>query len=163
MTFLITTISRSVFAQQPEASDVPKGPSAEIIIDDPALDDAETVYDDIMPSFGRKKQDLFDFSGWVSRNLQYPMEEDYSYRSVRDSDNKPRYKPIEAQGRVVASFIVEKDGKISDITILTSPDNRLSDEVIRVLRSSPKWKPGTRNGEAVRVKFTLPVEFSLYY
>lgn len=65
------------------------------------------------------------------------------------------------QGRVTVSFIVEKDGSLSDFVIIRSPDPSLSKEVIRVLSFMPKWKPGKQNGKIVRVKWSMPVTFKL--
>lgn len=65
------------------------------------------------------------------------------------------------QGRVFAQFVVEKDGTITRIKVLRSPDPNLSDETIRVLANMPKWKPGIQQGKPVRVKFSLPVMFRL--
>ncbi|MCF0194179.1 MAG: energy transducer TonB [Bacteroidaceae bacterium] len=65
------------------------------------------------------------------------------------------------QGRVMASFVVNKDGSIVDVKVLRSPDPALSKEAERVLMSMPKWKPGKQRGKPVRVKFTLPVMFRL--
>ena len=65
------------------------------------------------------------------------------------------------QGRVICSFIVETDGSISDITISKRVDPTLDREAVRVIKSMPKWKPGTMKGKAVRVKYTMPVTFKL--
>ncbi len=65
------------------------------------------------------------------------------------------------QGRVTLSFVVEKDGSISNIEILRSPAEELSQEAIRLVKSMPKWKPGKLKGEKVRVKYVLPVTFRL--
>jgi len=65
------------------------------------------------------------------------------------------------QGRVVLSFIVEKDGSISTIKVMRSPDERLSLEAIRVVRKMPKWTPAKQEGKPVRVKYVLPVTFRL--
>ena len=67
------------------------------------------------------------------------------------------------QGRVIVSFIVEKDGSVSNILVLQSPDKLLADEALRVIASSPAgaWTPGEQRGEKVRVKYTLPVDFRL--
>ena len=67
------------------------------------------------------------------------------------------------QGRVIVSFIVEKDGSVSNILVLQSPDKLLADEARRVIASSPAgaWTPGEQRGEKVRVKYTLPVDFYL--
>lgn len=63
-------------------------------------------------------------------------------------------------GRVIAQFAIERDGSLTFERILRTPDKRLSDEVQRVIESSPRWKAGTQRGHAVRVRFTLPVDFA---
>ena len=65
------------------------------------------------------------------------------------------------QGRVVTTFVVERDGSITDVKIIKSVDPSLDKEAVRVVKSMPKWNPGKQNGSAVRVKFTLPVTFRL--
>ena len=65
------------------------------------------------------------------------------------------------QGRVVTTFVVERDGSISDVKVIKSVDPSLDKEAVRVVKSMPKWNPGKQNGAAVRVKFTLPVTFRL--
>ena len=63
------------------------------------------------------------------------------------------------QGRVVLSFVIEKDGRLTNIQVLQTPDRSLSEEAIRVLNKSPKWSPGKQRNQVVRVKYTLPVDF----
>ncbi len=82
---------------------------------------------------------------YIKNNLKYP-----SFASENG-----------IQGRVTLSFVVEKDGSISNIEILRSPAEELSQEAIRLVKSMPKWKPGVLKGENVRVKYVLPVTFRL--
>ena len=89
--------------------------------------------------------DLGNFRAWVQKNVKYPAE--------------AFEKGI--GGRVVLSFVVEKDGSVSDIQKLQAPDASLWEEARRVIASSPKWKPGEQRGQIVRVKYTLPVDFRL--
>ena len=89
--------------------------------------------------------DLGNFRAWVQKNVKYPAE--------------AFEKGI--GGRVVLSFVVEKDGSVSDIQKLQAPDASLWEEARRVIVSSPKWKPGEQRGQIVRVKYTLPVDFRL--
>lgn len=98
-----------------------------------------------MPTF--MGGDLSTFRDWVMQNIRYPEE--------------ARKKGIE--GNVVVNFCVGKDGYIKEsrITVLESPDKLLSDEVIRVLKSSPQWTPGKQKGNPVVVQFTLPVGFKV--
>ena len=65
------------------------------------------------------------------------------------------------QGRVICSFVVEKDGSISDAKIMRSVDTSLDEEALRVVNSMPNWTPGTQDGKPVRVKYTIPITFRL--
>ena len=96
-----------------------------------------------MPTFNGG--DLMTFREWVMRNVRFPQE----------ALEKGIY------GRVVASFVIDNEGKLGNITVLASPDALLSKEVERVLALSPAWTPGKENGETVSVKFTLPVDFAV--
>jgi TonB family protein len=82
---------------------------------------------------------------WLSENIRYPVEAQEQ----------------RIQGRVIANFVIEKDGSITDVQIVRGIDPLLDAESIRVLQSMPKWQPGTQRGEAVRVRFTLPLVFRL--
>lgn len=65
------------------------------------------------------------------------------------------------QGRVIVSFVVERDGSITDVKVVRSVDPSLDREATRVVKSMPRWSPGKQNGSAVRVKYTVPVVFRL--
>lgn len=94
-----------------------------------------------MPSF--MNGDIYAFRAWVQQNVKFPQIA---------LENR-------IQGRVVLSFVVDRDGRVTNIEVLQSPDRSLADEAVRVLSKSPKWSPGKQRNQAVRVKFTLPVEF----
>ena len=96
-----------------------------------------------MPTF--QGGDLNVFRNWFQSQIQYPkaaMEKNIS-------------------GRVIFSFVVEKDGSTSDFTVLQAPDKLLVAEVERIFKSCPKWEPGTQRGEKVRVKYTVPIVFAV--
>lgn len=95
-----------------------------------------------MPSFPGGQSALMQY---LARNIKYP----------------PIAEENGIQGRVVCSFVVERDGSVSDIRILKSVDPSLDKEAQRVIASMPKWIPGKQNGQTVRVKYTLPVTFRL--
>ena len=59
------------------------------------------------------------------------------------------------------TFVVERDGSITDVKVVKSVDPSLDKEAIRVTKAMPHWIPGKQNGSAVRVKYTLPVTFRL--
>lgn len=89
---------------------------------------------------------LNDFSTYVSQNLVYPKN--------------ARRKGI--QGTVALSFVVDTDGKIQDIKVLSSPNKLLTKEALRVVRKSPKeWSPAIYDGSPCRVRYNLPVIFRL--
>lgn len=103
------------------------------------------TYVEIMPEYPGGKDSMNRF---IQRNLQYP---EYA------KDNN-------IEGTVYASFVVEKDGKVTDVKILRSikPTCIACDsEVIRVIKKMPNWKPGKSNGKLVRVQYTLPVKFAM--
>ena len=65
------------------------------------------------------------------------------------------------QGRVICNFVVEKDGSITDVQVVRGVDPSLDREAMRVIKQMPRWTPGKQRGQAVRVRFTLPVVFRL--
>ena len=64
-------------------------------------------------------------------------------------------------GRVIVSFIVEKDGSLSNIKIEKGVDPALDEEAVKFVKSLPNWNPGKQKGNAVRVKQTLPINFNI--
>jgi protein TonB len=67
------------------------------------------------------------------------------------------------QGRVLVTFIVEKDGSITKPVVVKSVHPILDAEALRLVSAMPKWKPGRQNGEVQRVKYTIPVNFRKDY
>lgn len=65
------------------------------------------------------------------------------------------------QGRVIVTFIVQKDGSVTHAKIAKSVDPELDAEALRIVKGMPKWTPGTQNGKPVSVRYTIPVKFSL--
>ena len=82
---------------------------------------------------------------WLSSNIRYP-------EAAQQND---------VQGKVIVKFVVEKDGSVSQATILKGVDKDLDKEALRVVNKMPKWQAGKNNGVAVRSYFTLPVNFRL--
>ncbi len=95
-----------------------------------------------MPAFPGGPSALMSY---LSKNIKYPV--------VAEENG--------VQGRVIVTFVVEKDGSITDVHIAKSVDPSLDKEAQRVVRSMPNWIPGKQNGSAVRVKYTVPVTFRL--
>ncbi len=104
-------------------------------------DDQPFLRAETMPSF--QGGDLNTFRKWVQDNVRFPQI------ALENG----------IQGRVTLSFVIEKDGRLTNIQVLQTPDRSLSEEAIRVLNKSPKWSPGKQRNQTVRVKYTLPVDF----
>jgi len=95
-----------------------------------------------MPSFRGGEQKLFEFIG---KNVVYPQE------------------AIDAgiEGKVFVEFYIEKDGTVCDAKVLRGIGYGCDEEALRVIGLMPKWSPGKQRGKAVRVRYTLPINFKL--
>lgn len=118
------------------------------VADEPVKPDKPEVENKIfevveqMPSFPGGPSALMQY---LSENIKYPV--------VAQENG--------VQGRVVVSFVVERDGSITDVNVVRSVDPSLDREATRVVKAMPKWLPGKQNGQAVRVKYNVPVSFRL--
>lgn len=95
-----------------------------------------------MPQYPGGPKALFEF---LSNTVNYPEEAEKAG----------------TQGRVIATFVVEKDGSISGAKVVKSVDPLLDAEALRVINAMPNWTPGKQNGKVVRVKYTVPISFNL--
>jgi TonB family protein len=109
-------------------------------------DDSGKIYDfvslDAAPTF---PGGMNEFYAYVQKSIKYPQEA---------KDNK-------IQGKVFLSFVVETDGTLSDIKVERKLGGGTDEEAVRVIEESPKWIPGVQNGQRVRVKYNIPISFSL--
>ena len=103
-----------------------------------------TIYD-IPEEVASYPGDMETFWTFLMKNLHYP--------EGAEADS--------IQGRVIVRFVVEKDGSLTNYEILHSPDDRLTDEALRVLRMMPRWQPAKNNGRPVRSRYVVPVAFRL--
>ncbi len=109
-----------------------------------AYDDGELFFIvEEMPDFQGKKED--GFRQYIADNLKYP--EIAAENGI--------------SGKVYVRFIVEKDGSVSHAEVVRGVDPVLDAEALRVIKESPKWKPGKQRGKKVRVTFTFPISFVL--
>ena len=119
------------------------------VVEETIEDDQPFLIAETMPLFPMQEGDtpgygdLNTFRTWVQQNVKFPQI------ALENG----------IQGRVVLSFVIEKDGRLTNIQVLQTPDRSLSEEAIRVLNKSPKWSPGKQRNQVVRVKYTLPVDF----
>lgn len=129
-------------------------PTADIRIDEPvgeapkeaAVTEDNSVYNfasiEVLPEFPGGPA---AFGKYIQNNYQYSA-------SAREQG---------VSGRVVVSFVVEKDGTLTDIKVIRDLGLGTGEEAMRVLKKAPKWKPGVQNGRPVRVAYTLPISLSL--
>jgi TonB family protein len=117
-----------------------------------AASSAEDVSVVVMQTVEEMPDSLPEFRGgnkalltWLSDNLRYPEE------AVKER----------IQGRVMLSFLVEKDGSISDVIVVRSVAEPLDKEAVRLINTMPKWQPAMKDGEPVPCKYTLPITFRL--
>ena len=117
--------------------------SGEVIV--PKTPDTTKIFGDIaeqMPMFPGGDRKLMEY---LDANVQYPSECEETC----------------VQGRVVVTFLVERDGSISNAKVVKSVHPLLDAEALRVVEGMPKWMPGRQNGVTVAVKYTIPVTFRL--
>lgn len=95
-----------------------------------------------MPEFPGGIKALLDY---LCQNVKYPA----------DAEKQ------KIEGRVIANFVVETDGSISNVEVFRPVFPSLDAEAVRVLSAMPKWKPGMQSGKVVRVKYTVPISFNL--
>lgn len=112
----------------------------------PSYDDVVAYYDcDQRPSFLNSTDPRQFLEKWVYQYLKYPQA------AVLEG----------IQGRVLVDFIIDKDGKVTDVKVAKGVSEELDAEAVKVISASPKWKPGRVGGNKVRTSMTVPVEFRL--
>jgi periplasmic protein TonB len=97
---------------------------------------------EVKPTF--KGGDIEKFREWVQKKAVYPQ-------IAQDNG---------IQGKVILTFVVEKDGSVSNIKVVKGVDKILDDEAVKAIQASPKWSPGLQRGRPVRVRFFIPLVFS---
>ena len=123
---------------------------------DPSVDGVNEIKPEIIPDSDGDV--LFE----MAEVPEFPGGTDALLEFMRKNINYPadaREKDI--QGRVLVTFIVNKDGSLTEPEVVKSVDPLLDAEALRLISVMPKWKPGTQRGKPVRTKFTLPVNFRL--
>ena len=98
----------------------------------------------------------------VETNPSFPGGEAKMYEYLgKNMDYPPIARDNNIQGRVYVSFVVEKNGSITDVRVLRGIGGGCDEEAMRVVKSMPGWSPGKQRGKAVRVRFNLPIVFKL--
>ena len=163
----------------PEKKTVPPPPAAVTQADIlEIVDDDAEVEEDIMAST-EDQVEWVDLDEIDYVEVEPEPEEEEIFMVVEDAPEFPggtqalldylrkniKYPPIcrenGIQGRVLVSFVVNKDGAIVEPQVVKSVNKQLDQEALRVISTMPNWKPGKQRGKPVRVKYTVPVNFRL--
>ena len=143
---LLLFVNARVSAQQvkPAGPQAPEIKTAEVTdVNAPKVSN-DSIYNivEVMPEFpgGTEK-----FMEYLSGNIKYPEEA----------------KEKNISGRVFLSFVIEKDGSVTNVQVMKSIGGGCDEEAVRVVKAMPKWKPGMQKGKPVRVNYILPVTFKL--
>ena len=98
----------------------------------------------------------------VEVDPEFPGGEEALYKYLAENIKYPvMAKNNKVEGRVYITFVIEKDGTVSDAKVLRSVNEELDAEALRVINAMPKWKPGTQRGVPVRVQYNIPISFKL--
>ena len=143
----IETVARTTekFAEEIQKITLPQNEEAKKVLETHGKSVPDSVVFEVvevMPEFPGGMNALMKY---LSQNIKYPAE-----AHAKD-----------IQGRVIVSFVVRKDGSIDGAKVVRSVDPYLDAEAMRVVAAMPKWEPGKQRGEAVNVRFTVPVMFRL--
>ncbi len=119
-----------------------------VLSNSPNIDPSKKIYSlsevEKRPTYVHGDEKDF-LKNWVYKYLKYPES------AVKSG----------LQGKVTVEFVIEKDGSVSDVKVLESAGESLDEEAVKVIMASPKWKPARVNGEPVRSRLSLPIEFRL--
>ncbi|MBP5241941.1 MAG: energy transducer TonB [Bacteroidales bacterium] len=107
-----------------------------------SVDEPTFITVEQMPEFPGGQEGLVNY---LVENLNYPE----------------KAKAEKITGKVYVSFVVEKDGSISNVKVLRDIGYGCGEEAVRVVKAMPRWKPGMQRGKNVRVQYTLPLNFQL--
>lgn len=123
-------------------------------LDTQAASEARTIND--LPSMAKvsqnKREVSPEFPGGITALVQF-LSKNLKFPTV--------CKEQKIQGKVLVKFTVKSDGSISNIRVTKSVDPYLDKEAVRVVKSMPRWIPGTQDGKPVNVEYTLPITFKL--
>lgn len=144
----------------------PPPPEVIVIVEDivEIVDEAkiETTESDEMVAIEIEEESDEEFFMVVENMPEFPGGDAGLMKYIQ---NNVKYPPIAKEynitGKVYVSFIVDKSGSVTDVKIVRGVDKSLDAEALRVVKSLPKYKPGKQRGKAVRVMFTIPINFTL--
>lgn len=122
-----------------------EGLSKEFVLPDEKFDDNKIHNPEVLEVKPQFKGGLEAFYTYIANAIEYP-----SYEQRRN-----------IEGRVILSFVIEKDGSLSRVKILKGVSDGIDKEAVRVIENAPKWESGRQRGQAVRVSMNIPIYFKL--
>ena len=126
--------------------------NAEVNIDEPVGTSEAKVTEEDPNRIFTSVEKIPEFPGGIEAFYRY-LSKSIKYPSVARENG--------TQGRVIVSFVCERDGSLTDIKVARGIGDGCDEEAVRVLRASPRWKPGIQNGRPVRVAYSVPISFTL--
>jgi len=117
---------------------------------------------DYVPPVIKDEDVVVDF--WrIEEKPEFPGGEEALLKWIAENTKYPQIPKEEGvTGKVFVSFVIDKNGDVTNVELLNNVDPYLDKEAIRVISSLPKWKPGKQGGQSVKVSFRLPIKFMLY-
>lgn len=126
---------------------------------DESMQTQEIEYVDFVEEEDDKAGEVFVI---VEENPEFPGGEEARQKFFVENIEYPRVaKEAGVEGRIMVSFVVEPDGRITNVKVVRGKIQALDDEAVRVTKMMPRWKPGKQRGKSVRCQFTMPVFFML--
>lgn len=129
---------------------------------DAETDDDEEIEEQIITDEDEGEAQEEEIFVFVEDQPGYPGGDEARLSYLRDNIKYPEMaKESGIQGTVYVTFVVEKDGSISNVKILRGIGGGCDEEAVRVIKNMPKWKPGKQRGRPVRAQFNMPIRFIL--
>jgi protein TonB len=150
----------------------PAPPEIEVVEDDvdveddqPEVQEADMMEDmsvDLPSGGGEETESEDEIFVAVEDQPKFPGGKSELFRYLRNTINYPRSaKEAGIEGTVIVNFVVNKDGSITDVQVQRGVTEKLNQEAKRVVRDMPDWNPGKQRGKPVRVRYRVPIRFSL--
>jgi len=124
--------------------------------------DQKTVVDEYKPVVEEKEVEEVEIFTVVEESPGFPGGDEARIKFLQNNIKYPQMaRESNIQGTVYVTFVVEKDGKVTDVRVLRGIGGGCDEEAIRVIKAMPKWNAGKQRGKPVRVQFNMPIKFTL--
>lgn len=150
----------------------PAPPEIKVVEDDVEVEDdqpkvqsadmVENMSINLPSGGGEKTEEESKIFVAVEQQPKFPGGKSELFRYLRNEIEYPRSaKEAGIEGTVIVNFVVNKDGSITDVRVGRGVTEKLNKEALRVVKNMPKWQPGKQRGKPVRVRYRVPIRFSL--